>query len=382
MLLEIFNAFAFLGATAFGGPASHIALMEIEFVERRKWLSLDRFREHMATAALLPGPTSTELALLIGQERGGFPGLLMAGCGFILPAFALVLAIAMLLGRQSMTPAFESAMRGIQPVLIAIIVLSLVKLVQSVFKHRFLYVCALAALVAGCLGQNILLILFGAGVLNLLWHRVVRRPKKFSATLAAMLVAWRSSSMDCRAAEALSVAASSAPVGDWNLLLIFLKIGAVFYGGGYMLLAFLREDFVLHLNVISEHELMTAVSVGQFTPGPLFTAATFIGYRLNGLAGAVLATVGIFAPAFLYAGASRFFVPSLRKSSAVTHLLDGVNAASCALMALVTWHLQRQALVDWKTDVIAAGAMLLLLRFKLNAAWLVLAGGVLGFALL
>ena len=382
MLLEIFNAFAFLGATAFGGPASHIALMEIEFVERRKWLSLDRFREHMATAALLPGPTSTELALLIGQERGGFPGLLMAGCGFILPAFALVLAIAMLLGRQSMTPAFESAMRGIQPVLIAIIVLSLVKLLQSVFKHRFLYVCALAALVAGCLGQNILLILFGAGVLNLFCHRVVRRPKKFSATLAAMLVAWRSSSMDCRAAEALSVAASSAPVGDWNLLLIFLKIGAVFYGGGYMLLAFLREDFVLHLNVISEHELMTAVSVGQFTPGPLFTAATFIGYRLNGLAGAVLATVGIFAPAFLYAGASRFFVPSLRKSSAVTHLLDGVNAASCALMALVTWHLQRQALVDWKTDVIAAGAMLLLLRFKLNAAWLVLAGGVLGFALL
>ena len=382
MLLEIFNAFAFLGATAFGGPASHIALMEIEFVERRKWLSLDRFREHMATAALLPGPTSTELALLLGQERGGFPGLLMAGCGFILPAFALVLAIAMLLGRHGMTPAFESAMRGIQPVLISIIVLSLVKLVQSVFKHRFLYVCALAALVAGCLGQNILLILFGAGVLNLLWQKVVRRPKKFSGTLAAMLVAWRSSSIDCRAAEALSVAASSAPVGDWNLLLIFLKIGAVFYGGGYMLLAFLREDFVLHLNVISEHELMTAVSVGQFTPGPLFTAATFIGYRLNGLAGAVLATVGIFAPAFLYAGASRFFVPSLRKSSAVTHLLDGVNAASCALMALVTWHLQRQALVDWKTVAIAVGAMLLLLRFKLNAAWLVLAGGVLGFALL
>ena len=367
-LLEIFKAFAFLGATAFGGPASHIALMEIEFVERRKWLPLDRFRELMATAALIPGPTSTELALLLGQERGGFPGLLLAGVGFIFPAFALVLAIAMLLGQHGMTPAFEAAMRGIQPVLIAIIVLALTKLIQSVFKHRFLYVCAFAALVAGAFGLNILLILFGAGLLNLLWRRVLRRPKKIGGMLAGVLAAWRSCNVDCRAADALAFLASGAPVAEWNLLLIFLKIGAVFYGGGYVLLAFLREDFVVHLNVITEKELMTAVSVGQFTPGPLFTAATFIGYRLSGTTGAVLATLGIFAPAFLYAAASRFFVPSLRNSDAVTHLLDGVNAASCALMALVTWQLQRQALVDWKTTAIAAAALLLLLRFKLNAA--------------
>jgi chromate transporter len=357
-------------------------MMEDEFVRRRQWLTRERFLDLFGTANLLPGPTSTELALLLGRERGGFLGLLLAGAGFILPAFICVVAIAVFMASGGQTPAFSSALRGMQPVIVAIVAHAVTVLARTAFKSPFLICCAL---VAGTIGffrpDFILLILLGTGVLSTL-ARTILPPKK-SAGALALFVSLLSGKRAC-AEQALAAAATAAPlmvIGIWQMFWYFLKIGAVFYGSGYVIYSFLHDAFVAR-HLITEQQLANAITVGQITPGPFFTSGAFVGYQLHGVAGAVLATVGMFGPAFVYAIFCGPLITRVRKAYWARAFLDGVNAASCALMLVVCWQLGRGAMIDWKTIALFVVSLGILVRFKINSAWLVLGGAAIGWAAL
>ncbi len=378
--LETFLTFLRLGATAFGGPAAHIAMMEEELVGRKAWMSREKFLDLLGAASLIPGPTSTELALLIGLDRAGWFGLLLAGAGFILPAFVLVLLIAMFCATSGDTLVFDRILRGIQPVILAIVAQAIFNLGKSAFKTRFLMLCAALVAVGAVFELNVLVILLAAGVLNIAYSKFKSLPAAVSASVAlfAALIFGKRYYFHRPAATAAAPAAAIQAVSALSVLLSFLKIGAFFYGGGYVLISFLREEFV-ERNLITEKQLLTAIAVGQFTPGPLFTAATFVGYVMHGWTGAVAATIGIFAPAFLYAGLSGLFIPRLRQSPLAASFLDGVNAASCALIAVVTVQLSRNAIVDWKTALIGCLSAVILIRWKPNATYLILAGAAIGW---
>lgn len=387
--LEVLVFFTRLGATAFGGPAAHIAMMEDEFVRRREWITRERFLDLFGTANLLPGPTSTEMALLLGRERGGWAGMLLAGAGFILPAFGMVVAIAAFFAASGERPALLSAMRGMQPVIVAIIAHALVKLSKTAFTKRHLIVCALAATAAAICDAvkicdiKIVWILLGTGALNLFVARVCA-PKKAAGTmaLAASLCSVRRSCAEEMAAGVKGIGAALAVTpalaGAWGVFVTFLKIGAVFYGSGYVLYSFLHEEFVVK-NLISEAQLNRAILVGQFTPGPFFSSSAYVGYQLQGVSGAIAATAGIFGPAFVYAAVSGLIMPRLRRSYFAGMFLDGINAASVALMAVVCWQLGRNAVVDWKTGLLGVLSFVILLCFKFNSAWLVLVGALVGW---
>ncbi|MBM3860734.1 MAG: chromate transporter [Verrucomicrobia bacterium] len=346
-LRELALLFLKLGSIAFGGPAAHIAMFEDEVVRRRKWLTHEEFLDLLGAVNLIPGPNSTEMAIHVGYRRAGWAGLIVAGSCFILPAALIVTAMAWAYVTFGKLPQVEGLLYGIKPVIIAVVVQALWRLGWTAVKNRWLALLGAAAVTLSFLGVNELIVLFGIGALPVL-GRV--RPK-------------------------LSVV---EPFSLGLMLLFFLKVGAVLFGSGYVLLAFLRADLVGRWGWLTEGQLLDAIAVGQVTPGPLFTTATFIGYLLAGNAGAVLATVGIFLPAFVFVAISAPFLPRLRRSPVAAAFLDGVNVASLALMAVVTWQLGRAALADPLTVVLAAVAGLLLLHCRVNSAWLVLGGAVVG----
>jgi chromate transporter len=358
---ELARLFLKLGTIGFGGPAAHIALMEDEVVRRRRWLTRARFLDYLSAANLIPGPNSTELAIHVGREAAGWPGLLVAGICFILPAAVIVTAIAWAYVRYGTLPAIEGALYGAKPVVIAVVLQALVGLGRSALKSRALAVLAAVAVVAAAAGVHELLVLLLAGASMSLARRS-------TGTTPALLA--------LGAPAALGGAAAPFSVG--TLFGVFVKIGAVLFGSGYVLLAFLRADLVERLGWLTEQQLLDAVAVGQITPGPLFTTATFVGYLLGGGIGAVVATVGIFLPAFVFVALSGPLIPRLRGSPAAGAALDGVNAASLALMALVTFQLARAALVDPLTVLLAAVSAVLLLRFRVGSAWLVAGGAAAG----
>jgi chromate transporter len=373
-LAEVAGLALRLGFTAFGGPAAHIAMLHDEVVTRRKWLTEEHFLDLLGATNLIPGPNSTEMVIHVGRVRAGWPGLIAGGLGFILPAASIVLALAWAFVRYGTAPAAEWLLYGIKPVIIAVVVQALWNLGRAALKRPLLLALAAAVAALYLLGINELALLFGGGLLVML----VRNLRRLSARTAAPL----GGLLPLLAAPAAGwLPAGAAAAVDLRLLfLIFLKIGSVLYGSGYVLLAFLRSDFVVRLGWLTDRQLLDAVAVGQFTPGPVFTTATFIGYVLGGWAGAVLATVGIFLPSFVFVAAVNPLVPRLRRSPWLGALLDGVNAAALGLMAAVTWELGRAAIVDWVTLLLALLAGVLLVRLKLNSTWLVLGGGV--FALL
>lgn len=350
-----------LGATAFGGPAAHIAMMEDEVVRRRGWLTREELLDLLGAANLIPGPNSTELAIHIGYRRGGWKGLLVAGTCFILPAVLIVTFIAWLYVRYAKLPQAEAVLYGIKPVIIAIIAHALWRLGTTAMKSPLLAAAAVIALAASFLGVNELIVLFGTGVLIAL---VLTRRAMFVIPFAA-----------------LPAAAAAPAFGLLPLFLFFLKVGAVLFGSGYVLIAFLRADLVERWGWLTEAQLLDAVAVGQITPGPLFTTATFIGYVLGGINGAVVGTVGIFLPAFFFVAISAPLVSRLRESRVAGAFLDGVNAATVALMTFVTWQLARTALVDIPTIAIAAISAVVLLRFPINSVWLIAAGAIMGLLL-
>ena len=369
-LSEVAALFLKLGATAFGGPAAHIAMMHDEAVTRRKWLSDQAFLDLVGATNLIPGPNSTEMAIHIGFLRAGWLGLALGGACFILPAMLIVMALAWAYVQYGSLPQVEWLMYGVKPVAIAIIVQALWNLGQKAVKGPLLAGVGLAVLALYFLGVNEIALLF-AGGLSVMALKNLRRWR--TQTMKSFLLPWFGG-VNLFASFALAPASFGLPL----LFVTFLKIGAVLYGSGYVLLAFLRADFVVRLGWLTDQQLMDAIAIGQVTPGPVFTTATFVGYLLGGAPGALWATLGIFLPSFLFVAVSNPLIPRMRRSAWVSGLLDGVNVASLALMAAVTWQLGWASLVDPLTALMALVSLGLLMRFKVNSTWLIAGGAIMG----
>jgi chromate transporter len=432
-LRELARLFLRLGATAFGGPAAHVALMEHEVVRRRGWLTREAFLDLLGAANLIPGPNSTELALYIGQRRAGWRGLLVAGTCFVVPAVVIVLGIGWAYVHWHKLPQAERILYGVKPVIIAIVLQALWALGRTAIKTWSLGALALAAVALSLGGVNELVLLGTAGALLAVIRarraptRAGRAPSMPASAMPARAGAEATASEAaaaerCSAEDRLKVPGPAqdgqetgkerkspgvASVAPWAgiaglfsgagvgvgagaatvtvpfslsaLFFFFLKVGAVLYGSGYVLLAFLRADLVERWHWLSEPQLLDAIAVGQITPGPLFTTATFIGYLLGGLPGGLVATAGIFLPAFVFVALSGPLIPTLRASPVAGAFLDGVNVASLALMAHVTARLAVTALVDVPSVLVAGLSLVLLFRWRLNSLWLLLVGGLVGW---
>ncbi len=381
---EVARLFLRLGLTAFGGPAAHIAMMRDEVVRRRRWVTDEEFLDFLGATNLIPGPNSTEMAIHLGMVRAGWAGLVVGGALFILPAMLIVLALAWAYVRFGTTPEATWLLYGVKPVIIAVVVQALWGLLRSAIKTPLLAVVGAATLALYLLGGHEIALLFGGGLLVMLIEnaRRLRNQPMRLAPAALSLPGLPQQRLLGTFVASISQLASpvAAPFSQLTLFLTFLKIGSVLYGSGYVLLAFLRNDFVERLGWLTDQQLLDAIAIGQFTPGPVFTTATFIGYLVGGLPGALLATLGIFLPAFVLVALVNPWVPRLRRSPWLGALLDGVNVAALGLMAAVTLELGRSALVDPFTVALALVACALLIRGRLNSAWLVAAGGVLGVA--
>jgi len=358
-LREIAGVFLKLGTTAFGGPAAHIAMMEEEVVRRRGWLTHEDFLDYLGAANLIPGPNSTELAIHVGHAMAGWAGLLMAGACFILPAVLIVSVIAWVYVRFGALPQTVGILAGIKPVVIAIVMQAIWNLGRRAVKSPWLAVLGVGSLVAVALGVNELVVLAVAGVLAAMRVAEPRANARFAGVVAAGV-------------------ASPTTLGVWPLFLVFAKIGAVLFGSGYVLIAFLRADLVERLHWLTDKQLIDAIAVGQVTPGPVFTTATFVGYVLAGGGGAAVATIGIFLPAFVFVALSGPLVPRLRGSRVAGAVLDGVNVASLALMTEAAGQIARTAISGWISIVILVATIVLLVRTKINSAWLVLASAAIG----
>jgi chromate transporter len=371
---EVAIVFLKLGTIAFGGPAAHIAIMHEEISRRRGWVSEERFLDLVGAANLIPGPSSTELAIYLGYERAGWKGLVLAGACFILPAMLMVLAIAWAYEKYGTTPQATWLLYGIKPVIVAIILQALWGLFGTAVKGPLLAGAVVFVLGLYLAGFNPVAIIFGSGLLVALVQNGWRFFRKQKITSASVVLL---SSIGASGAVAGMV---QVPFSLPTLFVTFLKLGSVVFGSGYVLLAFLRNDFVHRLGWLTDQQILDAVAVGQFTPGPVFTTATFIGYVVGGVPGAILATVGIFLPSFVFVAAVFPVVGMLRRSRWAGGFLDGVNVAALGLMAGVTWQLGRAAVVDWVTVAVAIASAVFVFRFKINSAWLVLGGGAVGLA--
>lgn len=367
-LAELARLFLKLGTLAFGGPAAHIAMMEDEVVRRRGWLTRAQFLDYLGITNMIPGPNSTEMAIHIGYARAGLPGLAVAGICFIGPAALIVGGLAWTYVRFGSLPELAGVLYGVKPVVIAVVFQAIWNLGSSAIRNRGLAAIAAFSAMIAVLGVNELLVLAVGALLGLAW-----------------LPMWRKQNQGMRGGLAFVAAPAASttllaiiPFSMGSLFFVFLKIGSVLFGSGYVLLAFLQSELVERLGWLSQQQLLDAVAVGQVTPGPVFTTATFIGYILGGTSGAAIATLGVFLPAFFFVAVSAPLLPRLRRSPVAGALLDGVNVASLALMAVVTWQLARVAVVDGITLALAAVSAVALVRLRLNSVWLVAAGAVIG----
>jgi chromate transporter len=383
-LKELALFFLRLGVTAFGGPAAHIAIMEDELVRRRKWLSREKFLDLLGASNLIPGPSSSELAIHIGYLRAGWAGLLVGGACFVLPAAILVGIIAWAYVRFGQLPAVAALLYGVKPVVIAVILQALWGLGRTAVKSWLLAIAGMACLVLTLVQVNVLLILFGMGAIVAGIRALTRNrtPNENAPGALPLISTWGGVRAGLARIFPWVGATGVAAVipGMWPLFLVFLRIGSIVFGSGYVLLAFLRADLVVHRAWVTDAQLVDAVAIGQVTPGPVFTTATFLGYLLRGPVGALVATIGIFLPAFVLVAISGPLIPLIRRSATAGAFLDGVNVASLALMASVSYQLGRSAIVDWVTISLAMASAVLLLRFRINSAWLVLGGALLGIS--
>ncbi|MBL8858644.1 MAG: chromate efflux transporter [Planctomycetes bacterium] len=361
-LRELGALFLRLGVTGFGGPAAHIAMMRDEVVVRRAWMTEEQFLDLLGATNLIPGPNSTEMAIHIGWVRRRWAGLAVAGVAFISPAVLITAGFAAAYVKYGTLPHATWLLWGVKPIVVAIVAHALWMLLPKAARSWRLRILAVAAVVATAVGVHELIVLFAAGVLAAAFAAGTRRAAALCLPLGSLSTA----------SSALSAATAS------GLFWVFLKIGSVLFGSGYVLIAFLRADLVERLGWMTETQLLDAVAVGQVTPGPVFSTATFIGYLLSGPGGALLATVGIFLPAFLLVALSGPLVPRIRSWPAAGAFLDGITVASVALMAVVTVHIGRAALVDALTVILFGAGLIALLRFRINATWLIGAGALAG----
>jgi chromate transporter len=367
-LREIAAAFLRLGFTGFGGAAAHIAMMEQEFVQRRKWLTREDFVDRVGAVSLLPGPSSTELAIYLGELRGGLAGLLIAGCSFILPSAVLVGILAWVYQKYGSAPQIGALLYGVKPVVVALIVQAVWSLGRVAVKSKELALLALVVLGLATTHVSAVALLIGTGVAWVVAERFAGRQANGKTAGAALV-------------QGSAVAASISLPNVVGVFLYFLKVGAVLFGSGYVLLAVLRADLVEHLHWLTENQLIDAIAVSQGTPGPFFTVATFVGYVIAGWKGAVLATLGMFLPAFVFVAVTAKYLPRLRKSPMAGAFLDGVNTAAVALMAFVGWQFARATMLSVMPIAMAAVAAILVMRFRVNSAWLVLGGALVGMGM-
>ncbi len=378
-LLEVAAAFLRLGFTAFGGPAAHVAMMEEEFVRRRAWITHGEFVDMIGAAALVPGPNSTEVAIHVGMRRAGVPGMVVAGACFIVPAALMVSAIAWAYVRYGALPSAQAFLYGVKPVVVAVVAQAIWLLVSKVVDAWPKRLALLGSIVASALGLSEVATLLGAGVLlgANAWRK--ERNLRSAAPVLVLLLCVGAVAASPLVWEGLRHGPQRPTVDA--IFLYFLKLGSVLYGSGYVLLAFLERDIVKGWGWLPHGQLLDAVAVGQLTPGPVFTTATFIGYILAGPWGAVAATVGIFLPSFLFVAIGGRFLPKLRGSAVSSGFLDGVNAAALGLMAVVLVHLAVDGVRDFASAAIGVAALTLLLRFKVNSALLIVGGGIVGLAI-
>jgi len=371
-LLEVVQVFLKLGTLAFGGPAAHIGMLRDEVVRRRQWLSDQEFLDLLGVAQLIPGPNSTEMVILLGARRAGWRGLILGGASFILPAMLIVMVFGRLYVQFGALPQMEWLLYGVKPVMVAIIIQAVWELSKKAIKGPLTLSAGALALLLYALGAGEIPLLIAGGLLVMSIQNRSRLRWRGGAASTILL------------GGPLIPIATATPFSYGQLFWSFFKIGAVLYGSGYVLIAFMQSEFVQNLGWLTNQQLLDAIVVGQITPGPLFTSATFVGYLLGGVPGAIIATLGIFLPAFILVAIVRPFVPRLRQSPWFSALLDGVNVVSLALISGVTVGLARVSLIDPLTIALAVLALMMLLRFKLNSTWLVFGGaliGLLAFAL-
>jgi chromate transporter len=383
-LREIAFLFLKLGFTAFGGPAAHIAMMKTEVVARRRWMTETQFLDLLGAVNLIPGPNSTELAIHIGFMRGGWAGLLLAGICFILPAALVVFGCAWAYVRFGSLPETAAVLYGIKPVIIAIVLEAIWGLGKAALKSRFLAVIGATSLTLALLGINELLLLFGAGALAGIrkwsWRGVGKKRHLVHLLLILLFVTATVVLVSTTVThhDGVHPGSQARAFSTSSLFLFFVKVGAVLYGSGYVLLAFVRDGLVNQRHWLTDTQLLDAIAIGQVTPGPVFTTATFIGYLLGGPLGASAATLGIFLPSFVFVALSGPLLPHVRNSPLAGAFLDGLNVAALALILEVVVKLARSALVDAITVGFAVTGLLLLVRFRLNTALLIFGAAVAG----
>ena len=361
-LKELAGLFTKLGLTAFGGPAAHIAMMQKEVVDKRQWMDHQHFLDLIGATNLIPGPNSTEMAIHIGHERRGWKGLLVAGCCFILPAVLITGVIAWLYKQYGQLPQVRPFIYGIKPAIIAIILAAVFPLAKKALRSVQLWVIGVLALAASLAGLNEIFVMFGAGLVVLLLY-MVRRPRRTVLPLLFLEIPFFSEA-------------------NIRIFLVFLKIGAILYGSGYVLFAFLDNELVAK-GLLSRTQLVDAIAVGQFTPGPVFSSVTFIGWQMNGLSGAAMATVAVFLPSFVFVALLNPLVPRMRRSKLFSAFLDGVNAASVAIIMTVCIAFARETVTDWRTTLIALVSLGVTFGFrKVNTVWLIAGSALAGYALL
>ncbi|MBD2152216.1 chromate transporter [Pseudanabaena sp. FACHB-1277] len=370
-LKELAIIFAKLGTIAFGGPAAHIAQIEQEVVQRRQWMPREKLLDLLSITNLIPGPNSTELTIHIGLEQRGWQGAIVAGTSFILPAMLIVWGIAAMYVAYQTTPTLGSLLYGVKPVIIAVVIQALWKLGRTAIKNIVTAIAGLLVLSLYFLKVNDIALMLGAGIIVSIVTNL--RDRK---SLNSLIFPFSFSPFPLGA-----IAATATIPKTWiAVFLSFLKIGAVLYGGGYVLFAFVQQEFVERTHWLTSQQLLDAIAIGQFTPGPILTTATFIGYLVAGNLGAIAGTIGIFLPAFILVPVINPLAAKLRRSPWTSGFLDGVNAASMGLMAAVAWELGRSALLDIATVIIAIASLITLLKFpKINSAWLVIAGAAIGY---
>jgi chromate transporter len=370
-LREVAAFFLKLGFLAYGGAAGHIAMMRRELVDRRRWISEQDFLDLFGIMNLIPGPSSTETVIAMGYWRAGWPALILAGVLFILPAMLMILALSWAYVRYGTLPAAQWILYGVNPIVISIIADALWSLGRTALKNVWLAAMAVAALLLYFKGVSVVAIILGTAALTAAFAYSKSKSGKPAIAVLPMV------GMGVGAA---AVASSAIPFSMARLFLTFLKIGAVAYGSGYVLLAFMHADFVAHLHWLTEKQLLDAIAAGQITPGPVFASATFVGYLTGGLKGALLATLGMFFPSFIFIAILFPFIPKLKGSAGARTFLDGINAVTVGLMAAVSWQLARGAILDAFTAAEAIIGFVILRRYQINSAWLILGGLVAGFA--
>ena len=364
---EIVRLFLKLGFIGFGGPAAHIAMMQQEVVVKRKWMSEQHFLDLLGATNLIPGPNSTEMAIHIGYDKGGWKGLIVAGLCFILPAVFITGIFAWLYQQYGQLPEVQPFIYGIKPAIIAIIIGAVFPLAKKSVKSTFLAIIGIVVLVLSLLGINEIYLMFGAGLL----------------TMALYYIQNKESTLQSFIPLAFLQITQSPIVSETNtkLFWIFLKIGAILYGSGYVLFAFLDTELVA-TGLLTRQQLMDAIAVGQFTPGPVFSSVTFIGYQINGLSGAVISTIAIFLPSFVFVALLKPLIKKMRQSRGLSVFLDAVNVASVAIIAAICFTMGKETITNWRTILIALISAFIVFKFKkINSAFIVLGGALLGYIL-